>query len=71
MDLRTLNGRPNDPVFNIFWSKAKLLLEEFKKVYNHRHGAILRLLMLTLLIVLLLLLLLLLLSLTILLFVLP
>jgi hypothetical protein len=25
MDLRTLNGRPNDHAFDIFWAKAKLL----------------------------------------------
>ena len=60
MNLKTLNDRPNDSPFDIFWAKAQLLLEEFKKVYDRRHGAgaMLRLLVLTLLMLLLLLLLL-------------
>jgi hypothetical protein len=41
LDLRTLNGRPNDPAFDIFWAKGNFLLEEFKKVDDRRHGAML------------------------------
>ena len=39
MDLRTLNGIPNNREFDPFWAKAQLLLEEFKKVDDRRHGA--------------------------------
>jgi hypothetical protein len=41
MDLRKLNGIPNDPAFDSFWAKAQLLLEEFKKVDDRRYGAML------------------------------
>ena len=46
MDLRTLNGMPNDPAFDPFWAKAQLLLEEFKKVDDRRHGAMLLIMLL-------------------------
>jgi len=53
LDLRTLNGRPKDPAFDPFWAKAKLLLEEYKKVDDRRHGALLLFLFLLLMVMLL------------------
>ena len=37
-DLRRLNGRPQDPAFDLFWSCAQRLLEEYKRVDDRRHG---------------------------------
>ena len=42
MDLKTINGRPNDPTFDTFWVKADYLLEEYKRFDDRRHGALLR-----------------------------
>ena len=39
LDLRILNGRPNNPAFDSFWAKGKFLLEEYRKVDDRRHGA--------------------------------
>ena len=37
-DLRRLNGRAIDPVFDPFWAKAQEILEEYKRVHDRRHG---------------------------------
>lgn len=38
LDLRYLNGRPSDPAFDAFWAKAGVLLEEYRRVDDRRHG---------------------------------
>ncbi len=37
-DLRELNGRPQSPLFNMFWSELKTLLESHARVDDRRHG---------------------------------
>jgi len=39
-DLRELNGTPNNPSFDIFWSEIKTLLELHARVDDRRHGKI-------------------------------
>jgi hypothetical protein len=39
-DLRELNGTPNNPSFDIFWSEIKTLLELHARVDDSRHGII-------------------------------
>jgi len=39
-DLRELNGTPNNPSFNIFWSEIKTILELLARVDDMRHGKI-------------------------------
>ena len=38
LDLRYLNSRPSDPAFDAFWAKAGVLLEEYRRVDDRRHG---------------------------------
>ena len=38
-DLRELNGRPNNTLFDIFWGEIKILLESHPRVDDRRHGA--------------------------------
>jgi hypothetical protein len=37
-DLRGLNGRSQSPLFDMFWSELKTLLESHVRVDDHRHG---------------------------------
>ena len=38
-DLRTLNGRLESPLFDLFWMELKKLLESHARVDDRRHGA--------------------------------
>ena len=38
-DLRMLNGRPESPLFDLFWMELKKLLESHARVDDRRHGA--------------------------------
>jgi hypothetical protein len=37
-DLRVVNGRPESPLFDAFWSELKVLLESHARVDDRRHG---------------------------------
>lgn len=37
-DLRAVNGRPESPLFDAFWSELKILLESHARVDDRRHG---------------------------------
>ncbi len=37
-DLRELNGRPESPLFDLFWSEVYKLLESNVRVDDRRHG---------------------------------
>jgi hypothetical protein len=37
-DLRELNGRPESPLFDMFWSELNILLESHARVDDRRHG---------------------------------
>ena len=38
-NLRAVNGRPESPLFDAFWSKLKILLESHARVDDRHHGA--------------------------------
>ncbi len=37
-DLQELEGRPQSPLFGMFWSELKILLESHARVDDRRHG---------------------------------
>ena len=39
-DLRAVNGRPESPLFDAFWSELKIVLESNARVDDRRHGEI-------------------------------
>ncbi len=37
-DLRALNGRPESPLYDAFWTELKILLELHARADDRRHG---------------------------------